>query len=732
MFTQVLVILDRQEVMAKATNEPIAGEWRELLERTWRQNNINLEAISYCLVSDTEIIKNHEANILVPIGEHCLERICSKKGIMKWQASVIKADAQFNFKKCIPMIHPQIIAKTYSWQAYNLLSGYKIKQEMSSSILYIPERIYHIKPSYKEVMQFLKEALHMPKLGIDIETGSGQINTFGVAINKLEAMAIRIEHNHWPAHEHHMIWLSIAKLMEAQVPKYYQNFIYETLYLSRYGIRSNGVAFDTMWAMKFLNPELDKGLDNVGRYYTPFPYWKDDRDDWTNIRDWDSHLTYNCNDTIGTLWAASEMEEELSERNLAILFNTYIIKLAPLVTEMCSNGLLVDEGRLSAAKKESQAKLDNLNHSLEQTFLERVGRPVNVRSPKQLKAALTEMGIKLPTKTNKDTGESGETADKKALVKLARKYPEETVITRLIDISKENKNFGSYLSFDYNQETKIANYTLDGASTETLRMASYTDPWGRGFNVQTIPKKIRTLFRAREGNMLAEIDLASAESYYVAYDSPEPKLMDLLHSGGDIHKYVAGKIYNKSEDKVTKMERQLGKKSGHAANYGVGPRTFAESCLVEMGMVISEFEAKRIIAGYFSAFPGIKKRQLRIQNEIRRFKKIILPWGHERHFYERISDSCFREAYAYAPQATIPYIMNNLILFLYKTFPEIEFSAQIHDACLFQAPKDSMEKIFAAASKPELWHPEIILPGGKLIIPITMEVGTHWQPMVKL
>lgn len=304
----------------------------------------------------------------------------------------------------------------------------------------------------------------------------------------------------------------------------------------------------------------------------------------------------------------------------------------------------------------------------------------------------------------------------------------------LTKLSAQNKELSSYLEFGFDANRNVVNYTLDGNGTETGRWSSYTDPWGRGFNAQTIPKWARKMFHAPEGRHFIQIDLAQAESRYVAYEAPEPTLMQMLQEGRDVHKYVAAKIFGKSEDRVTKTERQLGKKSGHSANYGVGPRTFAEACLVEMNLSISEREAQRIINAYYEVFPGIKNRQTKIQQAIRATKSLRTPLGRERIFYDRISDSTFREAYAYAPQSVIPDITNHLMLFLRKTFDmeSLWLHLQIHDALLLSVPKGFEEEIAAAARDYEAWHPVINLAGGRLVIPVDVEYGSHWEPMEKL
>ena len=94
--------------------------------------------------------------------------------------------------------------------------------------------------------------------------------------------------------------------------------------------------------MKYLHPELEKGLDNVGRIYTPFPYWKDDNESWNDIRDWVTHFDYNCKDTTGTFWAKVEQRKDMQERGILSLFENFVMRFFPPIQEMCSTGLMVD------------------------------------------------------------------------------------------------------------------------------------------------------------------------------------------------------------------------------------------------------------------------------------------------------------------------------------------------------------------------------------------------------
>jgi len=745
--SKILVVSDHLRVIEKAEGKILSGQRRQVLETNFSQNGLtpsdyaltvvypfrptNENIATVCesdkrnaLLKLKETILKSKANVIVALGELPLNVLTGHSTIGKWHLSVLKARAEYGALKVIPLLSPNHVLRSYRDSIYLGYGAQRILDEATSKKLTVPDRKFLLGPSLEVTLAFLERCKQAKVLGIDVETGRGQINTMGIAISPTEAIAIRVLPDSYGPKNYRLLWSKIQEVMESDVPKVGQNVLYDTLCLSQYGIFVRNIVHDTMWCMKFLHPELNMGLDNVGRFYTPFPYWKDDGKNWNNIRDWTKHLEYNCKDTTGTLWAYYEQVKDLEERRLTALFSNFVMKFFPPIREMCSRGLPLSLIVKNNMQRKAQGEADILRKEISETFLERVGYDVNPRSPVQLKKALTELGIKIPFVKGKQS------TDKKALSKLAKKYKKEPVLGHLIKLSKKNKMLSSYLNFGYSPDNRVR-YTLNGCGTETGRWSGKLFIDGTGFNPQTVPKFARKMFAAEEGKLLMEIDLAQAESRYVAWEAPEPTLMELITNGRDIHNFVAARIFNVAEHDVTKEQRQLGKKSGHSANYGVGPRTFADACFVEQGIQISEREAKRIIDGYYSVFPGIKRRQLNIQAQIRRSKKLTTALGRERYFYDRICDSLFREAYAYAPQSVIPDITNHLMLFLYD-LPYVEFLLQVHDSLLLQVPIDKVREVISLAKNLDSWHPKISLPGGDLQIPVDVQVGKSWGTLETL
>jgi len=177
---------------------------------------------------------------------------------------------------------------------------------------------------------------------------------------------------------------------------------------------------------------------------------------------------------------------------------------------------------------------------------------------------------------------------------------------------------------------------------------------------------------------------------------------------------------------VTKPQRQLGKKIGHASNYGVGPQTLSASCLKEMDLVIPIVEAERMLQGRHRVFPGISKWHRDIQAQISRTKTLETPLGRKRIFYDRLGPDLFKEAYAYIPQSTVSDIISQLALLL---FNRTKLLLQIHDSILIEVKDSEIPRIIDLIIDQDLWNPELILPGGKLRVPIEIKSGQYWNEL---
>lgn len=687
-------------------------------------------------ISCTERLNMFNHDCILPFDEGALKFLTGKSSLRKWHLSPLDTFDQFACRKAMPSFHPSDIMKQWDLSLYLEMAFKKVKRSLGSVTWPRKQKNYSINAGADETIAILESIRHEPWHSLDIETGNGQINTFGIAWSAHDAIAIKALPDHWPVAVYKEIWNLIADICESDSKKIMQNGIYERMFCSSYGMHINNFAHDTMCAMKFLWPELEKGLDNVGRIYTNEPYWKDDgkvhteegtRKDWANIKDWDAHLLYNCADTAGTYEAAFKQRADMEARDILALYDSYVVKLFDIVYEMSINGLPLNTEKQAALITEYEAK--------SKAILATMTKEINPRSPKQKLELLEGKGIDLPKKRCKRTGGFRASADELTLKKARLRYPDDVDIKALLEVSSVEKALSSYLRVGHHNGT--IRYMLDLFATETGRGNCRKDVWDKGFNAQTMTGYVKSMIEWPETSdrVFVEIDLSQAESRFVAYDAEETTLLGMLERREDIHRFVAAEIYQKPMADIVHEERQLGKKSGHGANYSMGVQTFIDSCLKEMDLVLDARMAKRVLEAYHSLFPGIRRWHKRIQNEVYSTRKLSNPLGLERYFWGRMDDNTYREAYAYRPQSTIPMITNHLIFGLARerTLGNLDFNfhIQVHDSCVLSCNTAEVPKIAAFALDTSKWHPEIILPAGKLIIPTEVAFGRNLKGVKK-
>lgn len=730
--SKVGVIIDRPSFSAMKDGRLLSGFEASFLYEKAARVGLYVDQLEIMSLDAVSL----EPDIYITLGERALQQMTGKKSIWKWHLSPLDAVGPGALgSKVIATFDFQQIWKDWSLSLYFEMALRRAAQNNTPGPWKRKEENYVLGPSPDEAIARMEALLARPPdwFSIDIETGRNQINTFGVATSPTEAIAVKVLPDGMPPVVYKQLWATIAKLCESDVPKVMQNGIYERLYLSRYGIHINEFRHDTMIAQKFLWPELEKGLDNVGRIYTMEPYWKDDgrvateegkQKDWGDIRDWPRHFRYNANDTTNTLIACLAQRQDLAQRKLLSFYDTYLVRLFDCVYEMGARGLPCDTATQASLVAEYEARSKEL--------VGRLSQPINPRSPKAKAQLLKAKGYALPTK--KSTGK--ETTDELALKKLRLKYADDTDLQILLEVAGVEKALSSYLRVRTLGDRRIR-FMLDAHGTETGRMSCTSDPWDGGFNAQTLTASVKQMiaWEPSEDRVFVEFDLEQAETRFVAYDAREETLLGMLERGEDVHRYVAAEIYGIPMANVTHEQRQLGKKSGHGANYSMGVATFQDSCLKEMDLVIDRKMANRVLEAYHKLFPGIRRWHANIRSTVATEGRLTNPLGRVRYFYGRRDDNTYREAFAYRPQSTIPDLTNHLMLALCDKRTEGAFDfwlhLQVHDSVILSCERRHLDAILKFGLKPALWHPEVILPAGRLEIPTSAKWGTCLGAMQK-
>jgi DNA polymerase-1 len=328
---------------------------------------------------------------------------------------------------------------------------------------------------------------------------------------------------------------------------------------------------------------------------------------------------YAAEDADVALQLREKMLPQLHAMQLWDLFSRVEMPLVEVLAELEWNGIRVDRAELDHQRQRLQKRIDELRMQIVSYTEDKLLRPFNPDSPKQLAAVLFNksdatdaqggpgFGIK-PIKKNK----TGYSTDAEVLQTLAEDASIDNPIPKLIVEHREltklvNTYLASLVEEIYSERDETIPPELRGrihssfnqTVAATGRLAS-SDP-----NLQNIPirtdvgREIRKAFVATPGNVLLSADYSQIELRLLAHLSRDPALIQAFLDGQDIHTAVAAQIHNVPLDQVTRVQRSGAKMVNFGIVYGVTAFGLARR------LGVSNTEAEEIITGYKKRFAGI-------------------------------------------------------------------------------------------------------------------------------
>ena len=230
-----------------------------------------------------------------------------------------------------------------------------------------------------------------------------------------------------------------------------------------------------------------------------------------------------------------------------------------------------------------------------------------IMSNDKFAAALTALGVEPPRKKSPRTGKMTWAFSKvdeefKALLEHSKEEVQNLVAARL----------GVKTTLEETRTERFINIGNRGALPVPLKYyAAHTGRWGGSdkVNLQNLPARdgkstIKKAIIPPPGFTLIDSDSSQIEARTLAWLAGQQDLVEAFANGEDVYKIMAGKIYDKPAEEVTKDERFFGKTVILGAGYGMGAKKF-HLMLRLQGVNISESEAERIITIYRSTYPRI-------------------------------------------------------------------------------------------------------------------------------
>jgi uracil-DNA glycosylase len=185
--------------------------------------------------------------------------------------------------KVVPTYHPAAVLRQWSWRPITVADIIKAAREAERPELIRPERLVLINPSMFDLVNWRDWILKNPPelLSVDIETQWKAIKCIGFAWSPSAAITIPFldqskPHCHYwtTKEEEKSAWLVVRDVLESNIPKLFQNGMYDLQYIFRWGIKTRNAAHDTMLLHHSLYPEMRKGLGFLGSIYSNEAAWK--------------------------------------------------------------------------------------------------------------------------------------------------------------------------------------------------------------------------------------------------------------------------------------------------------------------------------------------------------------------------------------------------------------------------------------------------------------------------
>lgn len=512
---------------------------------------------------------------------------------------------------------------------------------------------------------------------------------------------------------------SLQKILGGESKKIGHNIKYDLHSLSRVGIETSNIWFDTMIASQLVNPQLyahsldDLALSELGIKKISITSLIGPKSDGSMI---DAPLeqlaAYACEDALVTWRLCQKMRPSLEEAALKRVFYQIEMPLLPVLFEMERHGVMLDRAYLAKLKEDFQLHLSKIDKQAKALL----GEDINIASPSQLQEALFNK-LGLPVVGIKKI-KSGYSTDADSLGKLKGKHPSIALILEHREVAKLLNTYIETLPALLDDNDRVhTSFGQIGAATG--RMSS-NNP-----NLQNIPirtelgNKVRRTFIAEKGCVFLGADYSQAELRVLAHLSDDPALIQAFSDKNDFHSEVSQKLG---------VDRRTAKAINFGIIYGLGSLALAN----DLGVSVAE--AKAFIDRYFATFPGVTSFIDRMKDEARNIGYVETAFGRRRYLPDIHSPNpglraaAERMAVNMPAQGTVADLMKmSMVALQGKLPPKANLLLQIHDELLLEVP----EKIVAEVA--EIVRETMASAANfKVAMTVGTKVGHNWADLKTL
>lgn len=255
----------------------------------------------------------------------------------------------------------------------------------------------------------------------------------------------------------------------------------------------------------------------------------------------------------------------------------------------------------------------------------------------------------------------GKTAENAKLIQEARGWK-----------SVDSRYYTPYLNLMDENGDIHCNLNLIGTYTGRL---SCSNP-----NLQAVAKhtdifKVKDVFTARDGYIMAQADYKQAEMRLVTHYTKDPIMKELIENDADLHSETANKLG---------IPRQAAKRLNFSVIYGIGAKHLSESLRVDLAT------AKDYLEKYHGLYTGFRRLMYECEDFAKMNGYIELWTGRLRHF--NVPEADPHKAMSNLIQGGVAEIVRVAISRLYPAMKDIgaNMLMQVHDSIIFEIPEDQI------------------------------------------
>ena len=564
------------------------------------------------------------------------------------------------------------------------------------------EHSYKLLSGSAELQAFVNTASVLKEICFDTETTS--INPLE---SELVAMAFSWEKGtgyliHFPESrtETQAILEIIRPVMESEsILKTGQNLKFDIQVLANYGIGVRGALFDTMIAHYLLEPDMRHNMNLLSETYLSYSpvhiesLIGEKGQNQKNMRvvPVDKLLEYAVEDADVTWQLKNLFYPRIRSEGLEELSAGIEMPLISVLADMERTGVKLNNEDLKSITTGLREDII----SLEQEIYSLAGTEFNISSPKQLGDILF---IRLKLDDNARLTKTRQfITNEEILQRLVQKHP---IVEKVLEYRGLRKLLSTYveaLPLLVNKNTGRIHTSYNQAVAATGRLSS-NNP-----NLQNIPvrdergREIRKAFIPEKDHIFLSADYSQIELRLMAHLSQDKSMIADFLSGNDIHAATASKIFGVELKDVTREMRGRAKTANFGIIYGISSYGLSER------LTIGRKEAKELIDGYFSSYPGIKVymdesiRKARDKGFVTTMfgRKRYLPDIHSRN--QVVRGNAERNAINAPIQGSAADIIKIAMVRIHRRLKEENYSSkmilQVHDELIFEAVLPELERL---------------------------------------